>query len=94
MKVSKPDFPPPGGQMTSWGDNTGVLILGIALIGGALFGLGDREVRIFERVAAADIASRLQGEGKQISVNVRTGGLESAWGDLPSATITAKNFSL
>lgn len=71
-----------------------MLILGVALIGGALFGLGDREVRVFERIAAADIASRLEGESKKVSVNVRTGGLESAWGDLPSATITAKNFSL
>lgn len=71
-----------------------MLILGIALAGGALFGLGDREVRVFERAAAQDIASRLQGEHKTVQVNVRTGGLESAWGDLPSATISARDFSL
>lgn len=68
--------------------------VGIALIAGALFGLGDREVRVFERAAARDIAARLQGPDRAVTVDVRTGGLESLWGDLPSATIHAKDFSL
>jgi len=68
--------------------------LGIALAVSALFGLGEREIAAFERIAAADIAQRLQGPDKVVEVDVQTGGLETAWGHLPAATIRASKFSL
>ncbi|MCU0315469.1 MAG: hypothetical protein MUC92_02630 [Fimbriimonadaceae bacterium] len=55
---------------------------------------GSSEERRFERLAAQDIASRLQGEGKKVSVNVRPNGIAAAWGEISLATITASHFSL
>lgn len=59
---------------------------------GAIFGLGGAEVRKFERAAAAEIASKLQGDQRKVRVKVELNGLASLWGDLRSGTITASNF--
>jgi hypothetical protein len=68
------------------------LILGAGLL---LGGFAGREVRSFERAAAADIASRLQGDSKEVKVGVELDGpFRAATGRLAVATITARNFSL
>lgn len=70
----------------------GLLVLGAA---GLLFGLGDREIRVFEKHAAADIAANLQGTNKQVSVKVELGGFPTAFsGSLAKATILASNFEI
>jgi len=60
---------------------------------GLTFGLGAREVRRFENLAAADIASVLQGESKRVRVRSELNGfVGGALGDLKRVTITASNF--
>lgn len=56
---------------------------------GLVFGLGGREVRRFEDVAAREIGGRLEGAQKQVSVKTKIGGPE----DMLSATIRASRFS-
>lgn len=61
---------------------------------GLLFHFGDREVKRFERAAAAEIASKLEGEDKRVSVSVRLNGIIGGpLGDLAEATIFASHFS-
>lgn len=68
-------------------------LLGAAIfIGLGIFG-GETE-KSFERRAAWDIAGRLEGESKQVSVNVTPNGLGAAWGDLKSAEIRASDFAI
>lgn len=56
-------------------------------------GAADMEVKRFQRDAAQDIARRLDGEAKQVSVSVRSNGLlGTPLGDLSSATVTASGF--
>lgn len=61
---------------------------------GALFFFGRAEVRNFEHAAAREISSKLQGDHRQVSVQVRLSGLISGpLGDLDRATIRASHFS-
>jgi hypothetical protein len=64
----------------------------------ALLGLGfmtgDAELGKFERAAAAEISSQLQGEGRSVSVEAEPSGIAAAWGEMASATITASDFSI
>ncbi len=55
---------------------------------GLLFGAGGREVRRFERLAAAEIASKLEGESKAVRVQTKVGGPA----DLHRAVIRASRF--
>lgn len=58
----------------------------------ALFGA--TEVRRFERAAAQDVASKLQGEHRKVALHTRPRGLFGyAHGDLASVTIDASDFS-
>lgn len=59
---------------------------------GLIFGLGGAEVRRFERAAAAEIKSKLQGEHAEVSVRTEMNGLAGLWGELSSATIRATHF--
>lgn len=68
-------------------------LLGLLLLGGSI-GLAGGEEKRFERAAAAEISSRLQGEERQVSVNSRPNGLAAAWGELDSVTIRASRFSI
>lgn len=71
------------------------MIPGIALAFGLLFGLGNAEVKKFERTAARDIYSRLDGPNRKVSVHTELNGLiGGALGDVKRATITASDFSL
>ena len=65
----------------------------LALLGLGL-GYGDTEIAKFERLAAEEISSKLQGEHRSVTVDVESSGLASAWGEVKSATITARDFSL
>lgn len=77
----------PGGSSVSG------YLLGLLLLGGGI-GLAGSEERRFERAAAAEIGSRLGGEGRQVSVNARPLGVAGAWGELESVTIRARGFSV
>lgn len=66
----------------------------LAIASGAIFGIADQQLARFERLAATDIASRLNGPAKKVSVKVVPNGLAAAWGELESATITARDFSI
>lgn len=60
---------------------------------GLTFGLGAREVKRFENLAGADIASVLTGEKKQVRVRSELNGfVGGALGDLKRVTITASQF--
>ncbi len=70
----------------------GPVILAMALaIGG---GFGDQQVARFQRLAAADVASRLAGDDKRVSVKVEPDGLAGLFGDVASATIGASAFRI
>jgi hypothetical protein len=58
------------------------------------FGWAGNQERSFERAAANEIAGRLEGEAKRVSVNVRPYGLGGAWGELELAEIRASQFSV
>jgi hypothetical protein len=64
----------------------------------ALLGLGfsyaDAEIARFERAAAAEISSKLQGDSRIVVVDAQPAGMSIAWGRLTSATIEARDFSL
>lgn len=61
---------------------------------GLAFGLGAREVRRFERLAAEDIAATLSGDSKKVSVKSELNGIiGGALGDLKRVTIRARTFS-
>ena len=65
------------------------------LLGGiaALFGFGAATVRNFERSAAEDIGSKLEGEHKKVSLHVSYPGILSpALGEVGTATISASQF--
>jgi len=68
---------------------------GLAILAafGVAFGLGNQEFRRLERVAAADIAAKLEGPDKTVRVHAVPNGLGILWGELKSAKITASNFS-
>ena len=70
----------------------------MGLLGAALFiGLGlwgGEEEKKFESAAAREIAGKLDGDEKWVSVNVRANGLAGAWGDLSLAQIKASDFSI
>ncbi|MBX3096751.1 MAG: LmeA family phospholipid-binding protein [Fimbriimonadaceae bacterium] len=70
----------------------GLLVIAAAL--GIGLGFAGREEQRFERLAATDIAARLEGESKAVSVNVRPDGLAALGGGLTFAEITAHDFSL
>jgi len=70
----------------------GPLVLGMVLVAGALF--GDQQVSRFQRLAAVDVASRLEGADKKVAVQVELNGLAGVWGDLLSARITASDFTI
>ena len=63
----------------------------IVLVGGFWAGAEERR---FERLAAGEIAGKLQYVRGPVTVNVRPNGLAGAWGDLLSATISASDFTL
>lgn len=65
----------------------------LAGLGGGI-GLAGAEERRFERDAAAEVSSRLGGEGRAVSVNARPLGLAAAWGELESVTIRARGFEV
>ena len=61
---------------------------------GLVFGLGAREVKRFERLAAEDIASTLEGTSKNVRVKSELNGfIGGALGDLKRVTISARSFS-
>ncbi len=65
------------------------------LLGGiaVLFGLGGATVRNFERAAARDIGSKLEGDHKHVSLKVTYPGLLSpVIGEVGTATISASQF--
>lgn len=68
----------------------------MGLLGLILFGLGlgaaSAEVEVFERAAARDIRSRLQGEDSQVEVDVMLDGFR--FGSVATADIKAKDFAL
>ena len=68
----------------------GPLLLGLAAFG--LLNAANAEVRRFERAAAAEIGSKLQGDGKRVSVQAKVGP-EGLVGDLHSVTIRASDFA-
>ncbi len=71
------------------------MIPGIALAFGLIFGLGNAEVKKFERTAAKDILGRLEGPDKKVSVHTELNGIIGGpLGDIKRATIKASNFSL
>ncbi len=47
----------------------------------------------FERAAAADISSKLQGEHRKVEVDIQANTLSAAWGMVDSVTIRASQFS-
>ncbi|MBA3727155.1 MAG: LmeA family phospholipid-binding protein, partial [Armatimonadetes bacterium] len=58
-------------------------------------GIADFELRRFERLGAADLASRLHGEGKQVNVDAEVDGIVGALaGRLSYATLTASKFTV
>ncbi|HRK20500.1 MAG TPA: LmeA family phospholipid-binding protein [Fimbriimonadaceae bacterium] len=60
---------------------------------GLAFGLGSREVRRFESLAANDIASVLNGESKAVRVRSELNGfVGGALGDMKRVTIEARSF--
>lgn len=61
-----------------------------AALGLLLFGAGAKEVRRFERLAAADIAAHLQGPHKAVSVRIELGSLRP--GHLRLVVIEAEHF--
>lgn len=69
-------------------------LLVIAAVLGLGFGFAGSEEQRFERLAASDIAARLHGEQKEVSVNIRPDGLAAFGGGLTLAEITAHNFTL
>jgi hypothetical protein len=61
---------------------------------GLLFGLGAKEVRTFEAVAARDIAATLEGADKSVTVKTQMNGfLAGPLGDMKRVTIRASRFS-
>ncbi|MFN8138523.1 MAG: hypothetical protein U0R49_01875 [Fimbriimonadales bacterium] len=75
--------------------DAGVCLWTIAGLFGLSAGLlAPREIDVFERAAAVEIGSRLQGEGKQVQVSVDVNGFAGAWGELVSAEISANKFSV
>ncbi|MBX3111791.1 MAG: LmeA family phospholipid-binding protein [Fimbriimonadaceae bacterium] len=68
----------------------GPLVLGILFVTGTLF--GDQQIHRFQRLAALDVASRLEGQDKAVKVEVGLNGLAGIWGDLEFAEITASDF--
>lgn len=68
------------------------LLNALILVGFGLFA-GEQEKK-FESAAAQEIATKLDGENKKISVNVRGNGIGEAWGDLSLASIKARDFSI
>lgn len=63
----------------------------VAAAFGLLFHFGGQEVRRFENLATADLASRLEGPSKRVSVKVKLGSLRL--GHLSEAAIDASGFS-
>lgn len=71
------------------------MIVSVALAFGLIFGLGNAEVKKFERAAAQDILARLDGPDKKVSVHTELNGLLGGpLGDIKRATIAASDFSL
>lgn len=62
------------------------------LVAAGLFGLGEAQVARAERLAAADLATRL--EGGWVKVDVQPNGFGAAWGELDRATISAGGFAV
>lgn len=68
-------------------------LLALALFG-TLFGLGSSEVRRFERLAAENIRTRLEGKETRVKVKTRFNGLVAGpLGDLSEVQIEASRFS-
>jgi len=65
----------------------------LAALGGSL-GLIDREVKVFERAAAREIRTKLQGEAARVKVEAQPDGIGVLWGAIDRATITASQFSV
>ena len=68
-------------------------LLPFVLLGLGL-GYGEAEVAKFERLAAAEISSQLQGEGRSVHVDAVPYAFSAGWGRLESAEIDARGFSL
>lgn len=69
-------------------------LLGWMVGAGLAWGLGRGEVASFERAAAADIASKLEGPAKSVKVRSQLNGLLGPLtGELSEAWIDARNFS-
>lgn len=66
-----------------------LLLLGLAGLG--LLHAANSEVRRFERVAAADFASLLEGEGKRVHVQAKVGP-EGLFGEVHAVRIRASQF--
>lgn len=58
-----------------------------------MFGLGAGEVHHFERKAAEEIASKLNGEHRRVAVRTTSVGLNALTGHFKRVLITASNFS-
>lgn len=71
------------------------MLLGVIAAGlGLLFGLGNAEVKKFERAAAQEIQSKLQGPDAKVEVHSRMNGLIAGpLGDLKEVTISGRDFS-
>jgi len=70
----------------------GVILAALGI--SAILGGANAEIRRFENAAARDIAGRLEGEHRRVSVKTKPNGLLGhAFFDLASATIKAQDFS-
>ncbi|MCH8275394.1 MAG: LmeA family phospholipid-binding protein [Armatimonadetes bacterium] len=72
--------------MTLW-----LLLAGLGILGAH----AGQEIRRFERCAAAEIAARLEGDEKQVTVKVKLNGIvRGLGGSLNAAEIVARRFSV
>jgi hypothetical protein len=68
--------------------------IALAALAGLLIGLGNSEVRRFEREAASEIRSKLQGGGADVTVQARLNGvLGGPLGDLKQVVLRGSNFA-
>ena len=73
----------------------GSLMGGLAILAafGLVWGIGDNQIRSFERKAASDIAAQLEGPRKIVTVRTQMNGLAGLWGEFASVHISAAHFS-
>ncbi len=71
----------------------GMGLLALLAFGSGLFFAESQEQR-FERLAAADIRTKLDDVQGSVKVDIRPRGIGAAWGEVESASIEADRFSL